>query len=291
MHEFEMPTQSKKDYSHRTTVQKLGVKPGDRIEVKGDVPARACGRTSRRQAVAASSRAVSSTARSWPSTRSTRRRACSRPTASRLKDSGYLWLITRKRGHENYLNQMLLVPFGKACGMIDNKTCSVDDTARGSAGSSCPVRSGAWQTATAQQHFDERLHHHRIELSPGGLSQLRHRVVLLHRRPIRTVRGHGVECVHHEDDPRSRRDLLAPQAVGYPPPSQRSWSCRTILTAQTERARGSAHRRPCSLTISNSSVVRADGLLRTASGTAILPMSCRIAPSPQVAHLLKSCQA
>jgi hypothetical protein len=50
---------------------------------------------------------------------------------SRIKDSGWLWLVTRKRGHESYLNQMLLVPFGKRHGLIDNKTCSIDDSRSG----------------------------------------------------------------------------------------------------------------------------------------------------------------
>jgi hypothetical protein len=45
----------------------------------------------------------------------------------RLRDTGYLWMITRKRGHERYLNQMALVPFAKRLGLIDNKTCSIDD--------------------------------------------------------------------------------------------------------------------------------------------------------------------
>ena len=47
---------------------------------------------------------------------------------SRLRDTGYMWLLTRKRGHDGYLNQMLLVPPGKQRGLIDNKTCSVDET-------------------------------------------------------------------------------------------------------------------------------------------------------------------
>ena len=49
----------------------------------------------------------------------------------RLKNTGYLWLITRKRGHESYLNQMLLVPGAKQRGLIDNKTCSIDDERSG----------------------------------------------------------------------------------------------------------------------------------------------------------------
>ena len=50
---------------------------------------------------------------------------------ARLRDSGYLWIITRKRGHDSYLNQMTLVPYAKRVGLIDNKTCSIDDDRSG----------------------------------------------------------------------------------------------------------------------------------------------------------------
>ena len=49
----------------------------------------------------------------------------------RLRDTGYLWILTRKRGHDGYVNQMHLVPFAKQRGLIDNKTCSVDDERSG----------------------------------------------------------------------------------------------------------------------------------------------------------------
>jgi hypothetical protein len=49
----------------------------------------------------------------------------------RLRDTGYLWMITRKRGHEGYLNQMSLVPHAKKLSLIDNKTCSIDDERSG----------------------------------------------------------------------------------------------------------------------------------------------------------------
>jgi hypothetical protein len=50
---------------------------------------------------------------------------------ARLRDTGYLWFITRKRGHDNYLNQMTLVPHAKRLGLIDNKTCSIDEDRSG----------------------------------------------------------------------------------------------------------------------------------------------------------------
>ena len=119
-----------KDYSHRTTVQKLGVKPGERIEVQGDV-----GMGLRKDVKAASGRGLVRSGEldgaivaidSLEDAEAVF--AAYRP---RIKDSGWLWLITRKRGHEKYLNQMLLVPFGKAHGLIDNKTCSIDDSRSG----------------------------------------------------------------------------------------------------------------------------------------------------------------
>ncbi len=49
----------------------------------------------------------------------------------RLRDTGYIWMVTRKRGHDGYLDQMQLVPLAKELGLIDNKTCSVDDERSG----------------------------------------------------------------------------------------------------------------------------------------------------------------
>ena len=128
---LEMATQAKeKDYSHRTTVQKLGVKPGDRIEVQGDV-----GPGLRKDVKEASGRGLVKSGEldgAIVALNSLEEAdGVFAAYRSRIKDSGYLWLITRKRGHESYLNQMLLVPFGKRCGLIDNKTCSIDDSRSG----------------------------------------------------------------------------------------------------------------------------------------------------------------
>ena len=118
------------DYSHRTAVQKLGVKPDDRLEVAGDV-----GSALRRDLKDAIGRGfvrsgeldgavvlVESLAEGEQAL------ADYRP---RIRDTGYLWILTRKRGHENYINQMLLVPGAKQRGLIDNKTCSIDETRSG----------------------------------------------------------------------------------------------------------------------------------------------------------------
>ena len=118
------------DYNHRSAVQKLGVRPDQRLEVVGDV-----GPGMRRDVKEVTGRglvrsgeldgaivlveslegAVAAFDRYRP----------------RLRDTGYIWLITRKRGHEAYINQMTLVPAAKQRGLIDNKTCSIDDERSG----------------------------------------------------------------------------------------------------------------------------------------------------------------
>ena len=118
------------DYSHRSVVQKLGVKPEERVEVAGDV-----GPGLRNDVKSAIGRGlvksgtldgaiVSADSLEAGQELLVRYRA-------RLKDDGYLWIVTRKRGHENYLNQMSLVPYAKRVGMIDNKTCSIDENRSG----------------------------------------------------------------------------------------------------------------------------------------------------------------
>src|SRR5439155_7366991 len=118
------------DYSHRSAVEKLGVRPGDRVEVAGDV-----GPGIRRDVKEISGRGLVRSGEldgaivlveSIDEADEVFDRY--RP---RLRDTGYLWLITRKRGHDSYVNQMLLVPGAKRRGLIDNKTCSIDDERSG----------------------------------------------------------------------------------------------------------------------------------------------------------------
>lgn len=117
-------------YSNRSVVQKLGVKPEQRIEVAGDV-----GLGLRKEVKDAIGRGlvksgeldaaivmVDSLDQAEDVLDAYRKR---------LRDTGSLWLITRKRGHERYLNQMLLVPLAKRRGLIDNKTISIDDERSG----------------------------------------------------------------------------------------------------------------------------------------------------------------
>jgi hypothetical protein len=118
------------DYSHRTAVQKLGVRPGDRLEIVGDV-----GSGLRRDVKEVTGRGL---VRSGDLDGAIvgvdsleEAEGVFDTYRPRLRDTAYLWLITRKRGHGSYVNQMLLVPGAKRRGLIDNKTCSIDDDRSG----------------------------------------------------------------------------------------------------------------------------------------------------------------
>ena len=119
-----------RDYSHRTAVQKLGVRADQRLEVAGDV-----GTGLRRDLKEAIGRGLVRSgdldgAIVLVESEDEAKLALVR-YRPRLRDTGYLWFITRKRGHEGYLDQMTLVPHAKKLGLIDNKTCSIDDERSG----------------------------------------------------------------------------------------------------------------------------------------------------------------
>src|SRR5437763_2057301 len=125
-----MATTTERDYSHRTVVQKLGVKPDQRIEVLGDV-----GSALRREVREAIGRGFVKSGELdgvivlvESVEEGDELLARYRP---RLRDTGYIWMVTWKRGHEAYVDQMKLVPCGKLRRLIDNKTCSIDEQRSG----------------------------------------------------------------------------------------------------------------------------------------------------------------
>jgi hypothetical protein len=124
------PVTQATDYSHRTVVQKLGVKADERVEIAGDV-----GPGLRRDVKETTGRGLVRSgeldgAIVFVQTIEEAEEAFDR-YRPRLRDTGYIWFITPKRGQEGYVNQMLLVPGAKKRGLIDNKTCSIDETRSG----------------------------------------------------------------------------------------------------------------------------------------------------------------
>ena len=118
------------DYSHRSAVQKLGARAGERVEVAGDLGPElrrdlreALGRGFVRSGELDGAIALVESGEEAE--------AAFRAYRPRMRDAAYLWLVTWKRGHERYLDQMALVPLAREHGLIDNKTCSIDDERSG----------------------------------------------------------------------------------------------------------------------------------------------------------------
>ena len=130
MSQFDVEIVAERDYTHRTAVQKLGVKPDERVEIAGDVGAglRADVKETLGRGLVRSGTLDGAVV--MVESMDDAQEALVRYRA-RLRDDGYLWIITRKRGHDSYLNQMTLVPYAKRVGLIDNKTCSIDDDRSG----------------------------------------------------------------------------------------------------------------------------------------------------------------
>jgi hypothetical protein len=125
-----MATTTHRDYSHRSTVQKLGVQPDERLEVAGDLGValrrdlretlgRGFVKSGELDGAIALVESIDEAVEVLDRYR------------GRLRDTGYIWLVTWKRGHQAYLDQMKLVPCGKERSLIDNKTCSIDDERSG----------------------------------------------------------------------------------------------------------------------------------------------------------------
>ncbi len=117
---------TERDYSHRSLADKLGLEPGMRVGVTGDVgeallsaaAERVGGSIRRRSDLDVAIVGVGSVAEG--ADRLERLRA-------RLPDHGAIWVITRKKGHPAYVKQEDLMPIGKSIGLVDNKVCAVDD--------------------------------------------------------------------------------------------------------------------------------------------------------------------
>jgi len=118
------------DYKHRSTVQKLGVKAAERVEIAGDVGQGLRGNVKKALGRGLVRSGDLDGAVVGVESIDHAQEALVRYRA-RLRDSGYLWIITRKRGQDGYLNQMSIVPYAKRVGLIDNKTCSIDDERSG----------------------------------------------------------------------------------------------------------------------------------------------------------------
>jgi Protein of unknown function (DUF3052) len=121
---------AERDYSHRDVVDKLSIKAGFAVAfgeqaqaVDAHLRARVLDRTGR-PAAAPDELADVALACADASTDVT---ALLEHWRSRIEQDGGIWLLTPKRGQPGYVDQRDLIQAGPSAGVVDNKTCSIDD--------------------------------------------------------------------------------------------------------------------------------------------------------------------
>jgi DUF3052 family protein len=119
---------TEKDYSHRSVLDKLGVRPGDAVALVG--PAEAGLRAQVLDRVGRDLAAEDEPADVvlvWADATTDAVETLS-AWKQRIEPSGGIWLLTPKRSQPGYVDQTELIEAGKLAGVVDNKICSVSDT-------------------------------------------------------------------------------------------------------------------------------------------------------------------
>jgi hypothetical protein len=121
--------QPERDYSHRSVVDKLGIKPG--YAVAFDAAPRPITRELQEQALDRAGRDAASISEAVDvvlvgADPSTDVHSVLTKWRARIDSAGGIWLLTPKRGHPGYVDQRELILAGPAAGLVDNKICSVD---------------------------------------------------------------------------------------------------------------------------------------------------------------------
>ena len=124
------PRQPERDYSHRSVVDKLGIKPGHAVAfeaaprpIAGELQAEALDRAGREQASADEPADVVLVG----ADDSTDALAILSAWRTRIDPAGGIWLLTPKRGQPGYVDQRELILLGPQAGLVDNKICSIDE--------------------------------------------------------------------------------------------------------------------------------------------------------------------
>jgi hypothetical protein len=123
-----------RDYSHRSTVDKLGIKTGDvvaLVEAGGTIEDELRRQIEERVGELSPEGDVPADVVLIAGDASTDVVALLEEWKRRIRPVGGIWVLTPKRGQPGYVNGTDLIPAGSAAGLVDNKICSVSDTTSG----------------------------------------------------------------------------------------------------------------------------------------------------------------
>ncbi len=123
-----------KDYSHRDIVDKLGIKPGSVVafdEQAAPLDEALRGKVLERSDCAPAGPGELADVVLVPLHAGVDAAGVLRAWRTRIRANGGIWLLTPKRGRPGYVDQRELIQAGAEAGLVDNKSCSVDEATSG----------------------------------------------------------------------------------------------------------------------------------------------------------------
>jgi hypothetical protein len=121
------PRPPERDYSHRSLLDKLGVKPGQRVSILGIVGAEFLEQLGERVGEFSNGRPLAGSDLIFFDAEEKKDLARLKPLAAAIRKDGAIW-VAYPKGRADTIREMDVIAAGKAAGLVDNKVCRFSDT-------------------------------------------------------------------------------------------------------------------------------------------------------------------
>jgi hypothetical protein len=116
-----------RNYSHRSLLDKLGVKPGVRVAILGIADAEFLEQLAARVGEFSNGRPLADSNLIFFDAEDRKDLARLKPLAAAIRKDGAIWVVY-PRGQTNIIREMDVIAAGKAADLVDNKVCRFSDT-------------------------------------------------------------------------------------------------------------------------------------------------------------------
>jgi hypothetical protein len=116
-----------RDYSQRSLLDKLGVKPGQRVAILGIADAGFLEQLAARVGEFSNGRPLADLDLIFFDAEKKKDLARLKPLAAAIRKDGAIWVVYPK-GQADMIREMDVIAAGKAAGLVDNKVCRFSDT-------------------------------------------------------------------------------------------------------------------------------------------------------------------
>jgi hypothetical protein len=121
------PRLPERDYSHRSLLDKLGVRPGQRVAILGIADAEFLEQLAARVGEFSNGRSLADSDLIFFDAENKKDLARLKPLVAAIRKNGAIWVVYPK-GRADTIREMDVIAAGKAAGLVDNKVCRFSDT-------------------------------------------------------------------------------------------------------------------------------------------------------------------